>query len=278
MLGLIGHGFVGEAIYENLKHMYDFAIYDKKPEKSNCLNIEELTATATIIFVALPTPMKPSGECDLSILFDVFDKIEKTYNNNIIVIKSTILPGTSRTLCERHPNMRIVFSPEFLTEANHIEDFKNYSMMIFGGSTADTGECVSLMEAVLPSKQYFVTDWETAEMVKYFINNFLATKVSFANEMKQICDLIGTRYEDVVGLALRDGRIGETHFQVPGPDGFQGFGGKCFPKDLNAMIHFCLTNGVNPVILNSVWRKNLDIREDHDWLNIDGAVSCIKSR
>jgi nucleotide sugar dehydrogenase len=278
VLGLIGHGFVGEAVYENLKHMYDFVIYDKKPEKSNCLNIGEVTAAATIIFVALPTPMKPDGECDLSIIFDVFDKIEKTYNNNIIVIKSTILPGTSRFLKEKYPGMRIVFSPEFLTEANHIEDFKDYSMMIFGGPTVDADKCVSLMKTVIPDKQYFVTDWETAETVKYFINNFLATKVSFANEMKQICDLVGTKYDDVVNLALCDERIGKTHFQVPGPDGFQGFGGKCFPKDLNAMIHFCLTNGINPIILNSVWKKNLDIREDHDWLNIDGAVSCIKDK
>jgi UDPglucose 6-dehydrogenase len=277
-LGLIGNGFVGEAIYENLKHDYDFLIYDKKPEKSNCLNIGELTAATDIIFIALPTPMNLNGECDLSIIFAAFYEIEKTYNNNIIVIKSTILPGTSREISEKYPNMRIVFSPEFLTEANHIEEFRNYNIMIFGGASNDTEKCVSVLKSVIPDKQYFTTDWETAETVKYFINTFLATKVSFANEMKQICSLVGTNYDNITRLALYDERIGKTHFQVPGPDGFSGFGGKCFPKDLNAMIHFCLANGVDPVILKSVWKKNLDIREEHDWLNIEGAVSCNKNK
>tara|TARA_R100001594_G_C3891839_1_gene228617 strand:- start:163 stop:567 length:405 start_codon:yes stop_codon:yes gene_type:complete len=134
------------------------------------------------------------------------------------------------------------------------------------------------MRSVIPDKQYFVTDWETAETVKYFINNFLATKVSFANEMKQVCNLVGVKYSDIVNLSLCDERIGKTHFQVPGPDGFQGFGGKCFPKDLNAIIHFCLTNGVEPVMLKAAWEKNMQVREEHDWLNIDGAVSCIRNK
>ena len=222
--------------------------------------------------------MNSNGECDLSIIFAAFCEIEKTYNNNIIVIKSTILPGTCREINKKYPNMRIVFSPEFLTEANHIEEFRNYNIMIFGGDPDDADKCVSVLKSVIPDKHYFITDWETAEMVKYFINTFLATKVSFANEMKQICGLVGTNYDNIVRLALYDERIGKSHFQVPGPDGFSGFGGKCFPKDLNAMIHFCLTSGVNPIILNSVWKKNLDIREEHDWLNIEGAVSCNKSK
>jgi UDPglucose 6-dehydrogenase len=169
--------------------------------------------------------------------------------------------------------MRIVFSPEFLTEANYIQDFKNCNRMIFGGNSADAEECIRLMQVVFPDKHYFITDWKTAEIVKYFINTFLATKVSFANEMKQICDATGTDYDGVVNLALYDKRIGKSHLQVPGPDGYRGFGGKCFAKDLNALISFFLSNDIKPVVLKAAWDKNLEVREKQDWLDIEGAIS-----
>jgi nucleotide sugar dehydrogenase len=272
-IGLIGHGFVGGAVYENLKNDYKFLIYDRKPAKANCENIKQVVDNAEVIFVALPTPMYSNGECDLTIIFAVMSEIYQHYKNNIIILKSTVLPGTCQEIRRRHPDMRIVFSPEFLTEANYIEDFKNCNRMIFGGDARDTAECVRLLQTVFPSKYYFTTDWETAETVKYFINTFLATKVSFANEMKQICDVIGTDYNKVVKLALYDDRIGKSHLKVPGPDGYSGFGGKCFPKDLNALMYFSLTNDIKPVILKASWEKNLEVREEHDWLNIEGATT-----
>jgi nucleotide sugar dehydrogenase len=275
-IGLIGNGFVGSAIFENLKNDYEFLIYDKKPSLSNCKSIEEVVECAEIIFVALPTPMYNSGECDLSIIFDAMSEIYSTYNNNIVILKSTVVPGTCQKIKDNFPKMRIVFSPEFLTEANHIEDFKKCNRMIFGGHKEDTAECVRLLQSVFEDKYYFTTDWKTAETVKYFLNTFLATKVSFANEMKQICDTVGADYSDVVKLALYDKRVGDSHWQVPGPDGYSGFGGKCFPKDLNALIHFCLTNGFEPVILKAAWKKNMQVREEHDWLNIEGAVTLDK--
>jgi len=272
-LGLIGNGFVGSAIYHNLKSNYDFAIYDKRPELSTCQSISCVTREARVIFVALPTPMFMDGSCDLSIIFEAMSKIEESFNNNIIILKSTVLPGTCREIKRRHPKLRIVFSPEFLTEANHIEDFKNSNRMIFGGEPEDAAECVKLLQTVFPDKYYFTTDWETAETVKYFINTFLATKVSFANEMRQICEASGVQYNSVVKLALQDERVGKSHFEVPGPDGHDGFGGKCFPKDLNALTQFSLTNGIDPVILKAVWKKNLEVRKEHDWLRIEGATT-----
>ena len=227
-IGLIGNGFVGSAIFENLKQDYRFYIYDKKPALSNCESIKDVVEYAKIIFVALPTPMDSSGKCDLSIIFEAMQEIYSTYNNNIVILKSTVVPGTCQEIKDKFPNMRIVFSPEFLTEANHIEDFKNCNRMIFGGNKEDTAECVRLLQSVFEDKYYFTTDWKTAETVKYFLNTFLATKVSFANEMKQLCDAAGANYQDVVKLALYDKRIGTSHWSVPGPDGYNGFGGKCF--------------------------------------------------
>ena len=272
-LGLIGNGFVGSAIYQNLKGSYDFLIYDKKPELSNCNSISQITAVTEVIFVALPTPMSPGGECDVSIIFQAMAEIYDSYNDNIVILKSTVVPGTCEEIKRRFPKMRIVFSPEFLTEANHIQDFKNCNRMIFGGEDKDTAECVRLLQRVFQDKYYFTTDWRTAEMVKYFINTFLAIKVSFANEMKQICDLTGADYENVVKLALYDERIGRSHLSVPGPDGSLGFGGKCFPKDLNAMMRHSAQGGVAPTILRAAWDKNLEVRKNHDWLYIEGAVT-----
>ena len=272
LMGLVGHGFVGEAVYENLKDDYTFLIYDKNPDKANCDNIKYIVDNAKVIFVALPTPMYLNGECDLSIIFDVMEEIYKHYNNNIVIIKSTVIPGTCKEIHKRYPNMRIVFNPEFLTEANHIQDFKNCNRMIFGGNSEDTNECVKILKNIFPDKAYFTTDWEAAEVVKYFINAFLATKVSFANEMKQICDVIDTDYDDIVALVLHDERIGKSHFKAPGPDGYHGFGGKCFPKDLNALIYFSEKNSVKSSILKASW-ENLEVREVHDWLNIAYATS-----
>ena len=272
-IGLIGNGFVGSAIYENLKNDYKFVIYDRKPALSNRNSIGEVVKEAKIIFVALPTPMYNNGECDLAIIFDAMSEIYNHYNNNIIILKSTVVPGTCEQIKNRFPNMRIVFSPEFLTEANHIEDFRNCNRMIFGGHKEDTAECVRLLQSVFEDKYYFTTDWKTAETVKYFINTFLATKVSFANEMKQICDASGADYNNVVKLALYDKRIGASHLSVPGPDGYCGFGGKCFPKDLNALTYYSLQHDIDPIMLKASWKKNMEVRQQHDWLKIEGAVT-----
>ena len=272
-IGLIGNGFVGSAIYENLKNDYEFVIYDRKPALSNRDSIKEVVGEAEIIFVALPTPMYDNGECDLSIIFDAMGQIYQNYQDNIIILKSTVVPGTCEEIKDRFPNIRIVFSPEFLTEANHIEDFRNCNRMIFGGHKEDTAECVRLLQSVFEDKYYFTTDWKTAETVKYFINTFLATKVSFANEMRQICDVSGADYNDVVKLALYDERIGKSHLQVPGPDGHNGFGGKCFPKDLNSFTSYCLDIGIEPVMLKATWDRNLLARKNKDWLNTEAIAT-----
>lgn len=265
-IGLIGNGFVGNAILENLKKEYSFCVYDKDKDKSNTKDIEEVCQKAKIVFVALPTPMLKSGKCDLSILFGVITEIALRYNDNIIIIKSTIPPGTCERLKEIHPNLRIVFSPEFLTEANSVNDFRNCNRVIFGGEKTDVDECVEVFSSVFPDKVCLTTGLRTAEMVKYFINTFLAVKVSFANEIKEMCDTIDINYNEVKRLALYDKRIGGSHLAVPGPDGSRGFGGTCFPKDLSAMIQHYLEHNLDPIILQATWDKNSNIRENKDWL------------
>ena len=274
-IGIIGQGFVGTAIKEGMQHALTVDTYDKfKSEASTCNNVEELCKKTKIIFVCLPTPMRPDGSCDLSIVESTIEEIDKHSNFHIAVIKSTIPPGTTERLNRTFKNVSVVFSPEFLTEANFLDDFKNQNRIIIGGPRPATTIVKNMFRKVFQEVTIVKTGSNTAETVKYFTNCFLATKVSFANEMKQICDEVNVDYDKVVEYGLYDKRIGRTHLSTPGPDGRSGFGGSCFPKDLNALIHVAKDNGVEPTVLQAVWEKNLEVRPERDWEKLKGrAVS-----
>ena len=279
-IGIVGQGFVGTAIREGFKKHYSLETYDKfVAAKSTCQSLKELCKKVTIVFTCLPTPMFEDGSCDLSILEDTISQINDFNFNNIVVIKSTVVPGTTARLNEECTNIDIVFNPEFLTEANYIEDFKNQSRIIIGGPGPATTLVKNMFRKVFQETPIIKTGSNTAESVKYFTNCFLAAKVSFANEFKQICDQIDVDYDKVVEYALYDKRIGATHFSTPGPDGRSGFGGSCFPKDLNALIYFARMVGVNPSVMTGVWDKNLEVRPERDWELLKGrAVSLTKEK
>ncbi len=270
-IGVIGQGFVGTAIREGFKNFVNIETYDKF-KQSTCNSLEELSEKAEIIFVCLPTPMRKNGECDLSIVSNTIYKLNSFNNNNIAVIKSTVLPGTTEKFNKECQNLQVIFNPEFLTEANFIDDFKNQNRVIIGGPRPGTTKVKNLYRKCYPSASIIKTGSNTAEMVKYFTNCFLATKVSFSNEIRQICEKINVDYDKVVEYGLYDQRIGRTHFSSPGPDGKFGFGGSCFPKDVNALISFAEKVDVNPMVLKSTWGKNLEVRPERDWEQLKGRA------
>jgi UDPglucose 6-dehydrogenase len=177
----------------------------------------------------------------------------------------------------------IVFNPEFLTEANFIEDFKNQSRIIIGGKRPYSTQLRSIYSKVFPNTTIIKTGSKTAEMVKYMTNTFLATKVSFANEMYQICERLGIDYDKVVEYSTYDERLGKSHWAVPGPDGKFGFGGSCFPKDINALIKVAEDLKVVSFVLDGAWETNLNVRPERDWeelkgravVNYDGVVEAV---
>ena len=274
-IGIIGQGFVGKALKEGLKHVFNIETYDKYlSDLSTCESLEHLSSLATIIFVCLPTPMRPDGTCDLSIVNSTIMQLDGCKNNNIAVLKSTVPPGTTSKLNLQCKNIQVVFSPEFLTEANYIDDFKGQTRIIIGGPRPGSTKVKNIFRKAFSKTSIIKTGSTTAEAVKYFTNCFLASKVSFANEFKQICDQIDIDYDKVVEYALYDERIGRTHLSVPGPDGKCGFGGSCFPKDINALIEYTKSLGIDPVMLSAVWNKNLEVRPEKDWEKLKGrAVS-----
>ncbi len=270
-IGIIGQGFVGSAVREGLSGVFDIETYDKFKE-STCDSVEELCKRVKIVFVCLPTPMKKQGSCDLSIVIDTVLEIDKYSDSHTAVIKSTVPPGTTELLNKLCNNLQVVFNPEFLTEANYIDDFKNQTRIIIGGPRPGSTIVKNLYKKAFYTTPIIKTGSNTAEMVKYFLNCFLATKVSFANEMKDICDKSDIDYDKVVEYALYDKRVGPSHFSTPGPDGKRGFGGSCFPKDINAMIHFAKSLGIDPMMLSAAWNKNLKVRPEKDWEKLIGRA------
>jgi UDPglucose 6-dehydrogenase len=278
-IGIVGQGFVGSAVYEGMKNHYNVLVYDKDPNKfRNTSGIEEIVKSCGVVFVCVPTPMRKTGECDLLILHKALSEINDwcIYQDKeiIVVVKSTIPPGTTDTLNEYYSHCYVVFNPEFLTEANAVEDYKNQNRIIVGGPRPYTDIVKRIFEKAFPKTPIIKTSSTIAEMIKYVTNSFLAMKVSFANEMYQICQALDIDYDKVIEYAKYDDRLGTSHWSVPGPDGDFGFGGHCFPKDVAALTYLAVSLGINPTMLAGTTIKNNEVRTDLDWLKQVGrAVS-----
>lgn len=275
-IGIIGNGFVGSAIMHGfILHVDDIMIYDVNPKRSTH-NLEEVVQRSDFIFLCLPTPMFESGECDLSIIHDVMEQVESMdidLTNQIFVVKSTVPPGTTDSLVKKYTKCAFVFNPEFLTERKARLDFINTARIVLGGPEMFVEKVEELYRQRFPYTKVIKTDYQTAELIKYMANCFFATKVSFMNEMFQVCNAIDGSWKDALEGFITDGRIGNSHIDVPGHDGDFGFGGKCFPKDLNAMIKRAEHLGVEPSVMKGAWKKNQEVRKDLDWYDIPGAVS-----
>ena len=274
-VGIVGQGFVGSAIREGLKSFHNVLTYDRNPAKTMAVTLDQVVNHGEIIFVCVPTPMRISGECDTRILENVVHEIDEIAskiksNTKTVVIKSTVPPGTTSRLDEKYKNIDVAFSPEFLTEANSFDDFKNQSRIIVGGTGAK--KVKQMFRKPFPKIPIVITKSDTAEMVKYFINCFLASKVIFANQMYDICESTGIDYDKVCEYALLDKRIGSSHLAVPGPDGDTGYGGHCFPKDITAMIYYAEDFLVDSSFLRQVKKSNTTYRKNKDWLDMKGRA------
>jgi len=275
-IGIIGNGFVGSAILHGfILHVSDIMIYDKDPKRSTH-SMKDLVHNSDVIFVCVPTPMFESGECDLSIVESVVDELSiyDVIHRKVVVIKSTVVPGTVEYLAEKYLGMNFVFNPEFLTERKARLDFINTARIVLGSNKSSALDRVEdLYRMRFPHTPIIKTDFGTAQLIKYMANCFFATKVSFMNEMYQVCEKINGDWDKAMEGFITDGRIGNSHIDVPGHDGDLGFGGKCFPKDLNAMIKRAESLGVNPSVMKGAWEKNQEVRTDLDWFDIPGAVT-----
>ena len=278
-IGVIGYGFLGTAIVHGFGLHASIKIYDKY--KSGFDTLEDTVNSSEIFFICLPTPMYEDGSQDLSIVdgaIEIIHNLLTEETEKIIVIKSTVLPGTNRTLQQKYPKLKFVSNPEFLTARNNRLDFICASRNILGGEDKYVNRVDDLYKHRFGnSLPTFKTTWETAETVKYTANCFFAVKVSYFNFIYDICEKLNVNYEDVKDMVLADGRIGRSHCDVASGSGVSDnkrqYGGHCFPKDINALISFSKELGLNPRLLNASWEQNVEGRPGKDWEQLPGVIS-----
>ena len=238
-LGIVGHGFVGSAVDHGFTRDIKKFIVDPKHNSTN--TIEDLIAfKPDATFVAVPTPQMESGECNTDILEGVMQQLNN-HKGLLVIVKSTVPAYKLQSIKDQCMDLRIVYNPEFLTEKNYIDDFVNPAMHVFGGMNADTDAVEKLYKEHSHCAEcpVYKTDMITASMVKYCINSFLATKVTFMNEMYDVLKAArGADWNTFTNIIANDPRIGSSHMRVPGADGQRGYAGSCFPKDTAALAWF----------------------------------------
>ena len=268
-IGIIGNGYVGKATALLGCEEVKVFIYDKDPEKCSPLGlrIKEI-ACCDLVFVCVPTPMNKDGSCNIDIVNSVVEELKSvgTPPENI-VIRSTVPAGASEKL-------GVNFMPEFLTEKNWEHDFKNIRHRIVG--LADPRDwsvknkfnklfCLAAWYGKVKNSMICFSPTTEAEITKLVRNCFLATKVSFFNEVEEFCSKQGIDYKMVSEMTSFDTRIGMTHMDVPGHDGKRGYGGTCFPKDMNSLLNQMSKVMASYIISSAVARNEVVDRPEKDW-------------
>jgi UDPglucose 6-dehydrogenase len=281
-IGIIGKGFVGSAVQfgfsPNTGCDAEVRVYDKDPNKS--LNtLEEVVNESDFLFLSVPTPSNEDGTINLDIVDEALSNInEVSKRDNVILLRSTMVPGSTNMFQEKYPRLNLVFNPEFLTERSANFDFINQSRYVLGGEKLNVERVAKLYKWRFgQSISIIQTNSQTAELIKYMNNCFFATKVSFMNEMKLVADKCNVDWNVAVEGFIRDGRIGHSHLDVPGHDGRMGFGGSCFPKDIQAMINLGESLGLKLETLSGAWKTNLNVRPEKDWEKLEGRAVVKKS-
>lgn len=312
-IAVIGQGFVGGSLTtvfaERGFDVFTFDIAKKQaiggkhpvcvgPHLCAADSVAELVSSceakkgfSKIYFVCLPTPMSEDGSADLSIVDGVLRDLSSIPGDRIAVVKSTVPPGSVKKWNEEFKNtgLQIVFNPEFLTEANALDDMRNQNRIVLGGPRPWINKVKQVFQAAFPNVPIVKTSSTNAELVKYFTNIHLAARVSLSNEFYQICEALDRKgldvdYDKVMEYAQYDKRLGGSHMRVPSfetdDDGnpLYGFSLSCFCKDINALMFEAKKVGVDPKVMSGVWEKNLEVRPGRDWLKLVGrAVSAKKT-
>jgi UDPglucose 6-dehydrogenase len=255
----MGMGVVGSAVAASLKGAELLVTYDKyRYERS--LGLQNLRYTE-FCFICVPTPTT-SGRQDLTAIIECLEQLDRLGYRGVVVIKSTVLPGSTQLLANRFFAIPLVHYPEFLSERSANQDYLDQKTVLLSGKKEDRALVHKLLEASLGrSLEAMESDmFEATEFAKYIHNCALAIQLSFLNEMRE---LIGSQelYDQSARMAHRFGNINQ-YFRVPGPDGRMGWGGKCFPKDTKALLSHAMRVGREMATLRGAVATNTRFRSD----------------
>tara|TARA_R110000851_G_scaffold5963_1_gene24208 strand:+ start:6771 stop:7709 length:939 start_codon:yes stop_codon:yes gene_type:complete len=263
-LGIIGHGFVGKAVdYCFSTQGVTKFIIDPK-ENDNTLQ-DLCDWEPQCVFICLPTPAKDDGGVDTK---DIDDAVMRLVNltEAFIVIKSTVPPDAIDRLSRI--DGRIVYEPEFLQESNSKQDMIEARFRVFGVHQQEAAQHLEGLYnhfSLANPTQIVTMSPVEASFFKYTVNNYLSMKVTFMNQLKKVMDDFGGSYNQLSRALMAEPRMGHSHMKIPGPDGKDGFGGACFPKDLSAFINFVDTKtDQSSAIWKTVQSLNNEIRSEYD--------------
>ena len=262
-IGIIGYGFVGKALAAGLNE--DVSLLKIDPKLNTNIN-DLIDFKPNAIFICVPTPMNEDFSQDISILNDVIKKLNVLNLQTLIVIKSTVLP---KYIIEIEKQIsEFIYNPEFLREKHANQDFIDSKLIVFGqnNTSAKKLEEIYRDHSKCICTDYIYTDAIAASLIKYSINSFLATKVTFFNELNSLFNQSGTEesWDNFILAIANDPRIGNSHMQVPGHDGRLGFGGACLPKDSNAFNIYSEEVGEPLSLLKKVIKTNNKIRAKYN--------------
>lgn len=271
-IGIVGYGYVGkgtEILVSNPINDADIVVYDKDPSlcKPEGKCFDDLHG-CMVVFVCVPTPMNEDGSCHTDIVSSVVCRLK---GHGIdpwrIIIRSTVPVGTSEAL-------GVNFMPEFLAERTWKEDAENCKDYVLGVDSDEEWRIHDELRKIVPwMKKFHIFTTKEAELIKYVRNTFLATKVSFFNEIAAFCEARNIDYEMLRKGIGMDERVGINHTQVPGPDGKKGFGGTCFPKDANSLVYQMEQSGLTSYVLEAAISRNESVdRPEEDWKEDRGRV------
>jgi len=258
-IGIIGYGVVGKAADNTLSKVYETVKYDKYQN----LDSFDSLISCNFVFVMVPTPFDcEKNEVNLEAVVKSLEKLDSLKFKNIVIIKSTIPPGSCEIFSKRF-NLKIVFNPEFLRESTTPnEDFENQETIVIGTNSKKDFDSVREMyqKVTVSHAKYYHTSASEAEMIKTAQNTMLASRVALANMVFDACEKNGVDYQRVKEIAFDNFEILGPHMvQVPGPDGSRGFGGKCLPKDIRAF-----STVYDSELLQSIISYNDSLRVDLD--------------
>lgn len=255
-IAVVGVGMVGGALARYFKGIgREPLLYD--PYKK--MGSKDDTNKADIIFISVPTPFKKKeGGFDLSYVKETCDFLD---NGKVVVIKSTIVPGTTEKLQTEYPHLKFLFNPEFLSEATADYDFLNPDRQLVGFTKESKEFAQDIMDLLPRSPHEKLMPATEAEIVKYFNNTFNAIKVIFGNQMYDLCEALGIDYDNVADSAAASKFIRtKDHLDVH-HGGYRGYGGKCLPKDTRALIQLADSLGVNLLLHKTAEEINNQLME-----------------
>ena len=253
-IGIIGHGVIGKALATVASERgFVVTIYDKF-QKEYSGNFDKILETE-LTFLCLPTPTVGMVQ-DKSAIVEVCRLLQGANYDGEVVIRSTVEPGTMKDLEEKFAKLRLFHNPEFLRAATTVEDLKSQSSIILGIGRNSADKVVKFWSHFDVKFSIHVFSFWESELIKYTHNCFLAVKVGFFNEIKEVTQRLCVSYDNVMRGVHAIGQVGENHTKVPGPDGKLGFGGMCFPKDTKAFLRFANGIGVGMELLQGCINGN----------------------